>query len=156
MQGELQASPCLVLTQSHVSSRVRKCIPEQHLKLGWGCSRDIVVAPFTPCWAGTQGWMPCDWGMCRAGRGGTRSLHFVAILGASAHPLEHRDGLLLQGLFAAPKSSFSKQTWLPSTARGITVRIQNMLGKAGERLAHFAIHGTNLSEIHFHRKKIFF
>lgn len=26
---------------------------------------------------------------------------------------------------------------------------------AGELLAHFAIHGTNLSEIHFHRKNIF-
>lgn len=39
-------------------------------------------------------------------------------------------GLLLQGPSTAPKSSLSIQTQLLFAARGITVRIQKMLGKA--------------------------
>lgn len=38
-QGEHQASSSLVLTQSHLSSGVRKHIPEQHLKLACGYPR---------------------------------------------------------------------------------------------------------------------
>ena len=109
-------------------------IPEQHPQLGRGQSGDVMVAPRTLRWAGTRGGYPVAGAQAGAG---ARSLHFAAVLGASADPLGRRDGQLprcegswLQGPSAAPKSSLSIQTRLPSTGRAMPVAMQHRPEKA--------------------------